>query len=99
MPTIYDNIENQFLRGLSNSLEVATRADFCVGYFNLRGWKGVADYVDQWQGGEDSCCRLLIGMQRMPLDMVKAGYANSGPGIMDNTRASYAWQHSPAAAT
>jgi hypothetical protein len=73
MPTIYDNIENQFLRGLSNSLEVATRADFCVGYFNLRGWKGVADYVDRWEGGEDSCCRLLIGMQRMPLDMVKAG--------------------------
>lgn len=87
MPTIYDNIENQFLRGLSNSLEVATRADFCVGYFNLRGWKGVADYVDQWQGGEDSCCRLLIGMQRMPLDMVKAGYTNSGPGVMDNATA------------
>jgi superfamily II DNA or RNA helicase len=87
MPTIYDNIENQFLQGLSNSLEVATRADFCVGYFNLRGWKGVADYVDQWQGGEDSCCRLLIGMQKMPLDMVRADYAKSGPGMMDNATA------------
>ncbi len=87
MPTIYDNIENQFLRGLSNSLEVATRADFCVGYFNLRGWKGVADYVDKWEGGEENCCRLLIGMQRMPLDMVKAGYAKSGPDTMDNATA------------
>jgi superfamily II DNA or RNA helicase len=88
MPTIYDNIENQFLQGLSYSLQDATRADFCVGYFNLRGWRGVADYVDKWEGGEDSCCRLLIGMQRMPLDMVKAGYAKSGPGMMDNATAS-----------
>ncbi len=87
MPTIYDNIENQFLQGLSHSLEVATRADFCVGYFNLRGWKGVADYVDRWEGAEDSCCRLLIGMQRMPLDMVRAGYAKSDPGMMDNATA------------
>lgn len=88
MPTIYDNIENQFLQGLSYSLQDATRADFCVGYFNLRGWRGVADYVDKWEGGEDSCCRLLIGMQRMPLDMVKSGYAKSGPGMMDNATAS-----------
>jgi superfamily II DNA or RNA helicase len=87
MPNIYDNIENQFLHGLSNSLEVATRADFCVGYFNLRGWKGVADYVEQWQGGEESCCRLLIGMQKMPLDVVRAGYAKSCPSMMDNATA------------
>ncbi|ABL01261.1 helicase-related protein [Pelobacter propionicus] len=87
MPTIYDNIENQFLEGLNNSMEIATRADFCVGYFNLRGWKGVADHVDKWDGGEGSCCRLLIGMQRMPLEMVRAGYSKSGPGIMDNQTA------------
>ncbi len=88
MPTIYDNIENQFLQGLSNSLQDATRADFCVGYFNLRGWRGVADYVDKWVGGEDSCCRLLIGMQKMPQDLLRAGYAKSGPAMMDNQTAS-----------
>lgn len=88
MPTIYDNIENQFLQGLGNSLVDATRADFCVGYFNLRGWKGVAEYVDQWEGGEDSCCRLLIGMQKLPIELLRAGYAKAGPSMMDNATAS-----------
>jgi superfamily II DNA or RNA helicase len=87
MPTIYDNIENQFLQGLSNSLQDATRADFCVGYFNLRGWRGVADYVEKWVGGEDSCCRLLIGMQKMPQDLLRVGYAKNGPAMMDNQTA------------
>lgn len=87
MPTIYDNIDSQFLQGLSNSLEDATRADFCVGYFNLRGWRGIADYVDRWEGTEESCCRLLIGMQKLPIDLVRAGYAKAGPSLMDNQTA------------
>jgi hypothetical protein len=64
LPKIYDNIENQLLQGLQYTLDVSHKGDFCVGYFNLRGWKQVADKIDVWTGGEGNQCRLLIGMQR-----------------------------------
>jgi hypothetical protein len=74
MPTIFDNIETEFLEndfrnGLRDALKIARRGDFCVGYFNLRGWRHIDDVVETWHeaDGEPSC-RLLIGMQRLPQD-------------------------------
>lgn len=52
MAQIYDNIEVKFtdgLQGIISSLGVK-RVDFCVGYFNLRGWNLVVDQIDKLPG-------------------------------------------------
>ncbi|HQQ95755.1 MAG TPA: helicase-related protein [Cyclobacteriaceae bacterium] len=95
MPKIYDNIENHLTKGLNETLELSQRTDFCVGYFNLRGWKEVAGCIDKLPGatvveGQDDIhryCRLLVGMQKMPVDILKDHFRHDDDHVMDQAEA------------
>jgi len=88
MPRIFDNIALELLPALRQTLEKSNRSDFCVGYFNLRGWKAIDSQVENWPGGEGHCCRLLVGMQRLPQDELRAAFSiEHGQDQFDNQTA------------
>ena len=89
MPRIFDNIHEQLLPALRQILQVSDRADFCVGYFNLRGWKVIDDLVERWPDGDGRQCRLLVGMQRLPQEELREDLSVASRGFqsLDNQRA------------
>lgn len=89
MSRIFDNIKQDLLGALRSSLSVSKRADFCVGYLNLRGWQAVDDLVQPWNPQDGQVCRVLVGMQRPPHDEIRALYnQTSDEGLIDNATAS-----------
>ncbi len=86
MPRIFDNIEQSLLQTLRDTLQISQRADFCVGYFNLRGWRKIDDLIEQFSGKEGACCRLLVGMQQLAKDEVREALSLSHQGTgIDNS--------------
>ena len=86
MARIYDNIaDNNFVNGLQGLITTSgvKRVDFCVGYFNLRGWDLIVnqienlpgDYVDEGEERKLRFCRLLIGMHRPDEEIIRQLYS------------------------
>lgn len=69
MPQVFDNINQKLLPTLQSALSLSDRADFCVGYFNLRGWRELDDHIRHWSETE-GVCRLLVGMHKPPQDQL-----------------------------
>jgi hypothetical protein len=57
MPRIFDNIATDLLPALRDTLQISQRSDFCVGYFNLRGWKAIDALIEQWPASPKSSAR------------------------------------------
>jgi hypothetical protein len=70
MPQVFDNIDQSLLPALQSALNLSDKADFCVGYFNLRGWKELDDHIQHWSQ-TNGACRLLVGMQKPPQDQLR----------------------------
>jgi hypothetical protein len=73
MPRIFDNIDNELLPTLQETITLSDRADFCVGYFNLRGWRQMDSFVDRWSVGDED----YVGMQSLPADDLRAAMSIS----------------------
>ena len=90
MPRIFDNTKDKLLETLRPTLLQSKRADFCIGYFNLRGWQAIDDIVGNWSPDSGQVCRVLVGMQRPPHDDIKALYQAESAGAdkpLDNASA------------
>jgi hypothetical protein len=87
MPRIFDNIDKSLLPALDEALLHSDRADFCVGYFNLRGWRQIDRRIDQWSGEDGNACRLLVGMHQSPhLELQRALSVAFGDELIDNAK-------------
>ena len=68
MPNVIDNIVLRLVDSLRDMLAVSYRADFCIGYFHLRGWRKIDDLIEQFGGAPGQQARVLVGMFRAPAE-------------------------------
>ena len=90
MPKILDNIGERLGDELLRTLESSHSLDTAVGYFNLRGWRLIADAVDDLESREDEQrprTRVLVGITEDPGAEMRRLAAGRVPQILDNKTA------------
>ena len=86
MAQIFDKITADLLPALQQALQVSERCDFCVGYFNLRGWRLVDGGVEAFSGADNHYCRLIVGMQKLPQDDLRDMLSGGKPTVLDQSK-------------
>ncbi len=88
MPLILDNIELGTERELLATLGSSYRLDAAIGYFNLRGWKLLAEAVDALpQRTDGPKARILVGIHEPPPDEMRRLARMREPDPTDNRTA------------
>ena len=88
MTKILDNIETQVEGELLTSLSGARSLDAAVGYFNLRGWRLIADAVEAMPGRNDGIkARILVGITESPADEMRRLARSHNEQLVDNRTA------------
>ena len=88
MPLILDNIEFDTERELLATLAASYRLDAAIGYFNLRGWRLLADTVDALpERPEGPKARILVGIHEAPAEEMRRLARTRRPEPTDNRTA------------
>ena len=87
MPNILDNIERETERELLETLGSSYRLDAAIGYFNLRGWKLLAEAVDALPKREGPKARILVGIHEAPAEEMRRLARMRQPDPTDNRTA------------
>ena len=71
MPLILDNIERGTEAELMRTLTSSYRVDAAIGYFNLRGWRLLAEAVDALPERDGPKARILVGIHETPAEEMR----------------------------
>ena len=87
MPLILDNIDLGTEGELLATLGASYRLDAAIGYFNLRGWRLLADAVDALPERDGPKARILVGIHEAPPEEMRRLTRTRKPDPTDNRTA------------
>ncbi|MDE0068065.1 MAG: phospholipase D-like domain-containing protein, partial [Acidimicrobiaceae bacterium] len=87
MPLILDNIDRQTEDELLRTLGSSYRLDAAIGYFNLRGWKLLAEAVTGLPDRDGPKARVLVGIHEAPAEEMRRLVRMRQPAPTDNRTA------------
>ena len=71
MPRVFDNIEQNSCLRCKIAWKRRSGLIFVWGYVNFLEWQQLDPYVENFVGGADACCRLMVGMHKTPREQLQ----------------------------